>query len=320
MIHTSLRFAFFGTDDFSLTVLEELKKTGLVPVLIVTPPDRPKGRGLALTPPPAKLWALKNNIECFQPVVLDSSVTGQLSKVNGQLFIVASYGLIIPKEILEIPKHGTLNVHPSLLPKYRGATPIENQILNDEKEVGVTIMLMDEETDHGPIVAQRQWENTKQRAQNPNKTQSTDIKKASELRQMLAEEGGKLLGEVMPQWVTGKIKAIAQDDSKATYTKKLIKADGEVHLSQDPYKNFLKILAFQGSIGTYFFVFSSSPFQGEVPTCPESLRGSPRGRGVKKIRVIIKEANFQNGKLILTRVVPEGKKEMSYEEFLRGLH
>ena len=153
----NIKFVFFGTDDFSVIVLEQLKKAGFPPALIVTVPDHPKGRGLLLTPPPAKLWALRQGIPILQPETLDSAFNLQLTTYNLQLGVVASYGLIIPKSILIIPKHGTLNVHPSLLPKYRGATPIESQILSDEKEVGVTIMLMDEKVDHGPLLRQRKF-------------------------------------------------------------------------------------------------------------------------------------------------------------------
>lgn len=287
MIHNSFPFVFFGTDDFSVIVLEELKKAGLLPALIVTVLDRPKGRGLVVTSSPAKLWALENGIDCFQPARLDSSATYKLKTISYKLFIVASYGLIIPKDILNIPSKGTLNVHPSLLPKYRGATPIERQILNDEKEVGVTIMLMDEEMDHGPIVAQRVLQIPNHKNQIPN---------GAELRKMLAQEGGKLLAEVMPGWVEGKIEQKPQDHLRATYTKKLLKTDGEINLSDDPFRNFLRIQAFDGSIGTYFLVEQSG----------------------RKVRVLIKGARMEAEKLCITRVVPEGKKEMSYEEFLRG--
>lgn len=260
-----MKFVFFGTDDFSVTVLDELKSAGFLPSLIITVPDKPRGRGLRLSPSHAKQWAEKNKIT----VSFDcSSLTDDY-----QLFVVASFGKIIPKAMLDIPKYGALNVHPSLLPKYRGASPIESQILADEKEVGVTIILMDEQMDHGPILAQRKIE--------------------TRLRKVFAEEGGKLLVETLQKWLAGKIEPKPQDETRATYTKKLVKTDGEINLNDDSYKNFLKIQAFQGSIGTYF------------------LR--------KNIRVIIKDAEFEDGKLIISRVIPEGKKEMPYHDFLRGL-
>ena len=296
MTYNSLSFAFFGTDEFSIIVLEELVQAGFIPSVIVTVPDQPKGRGLVITPPPIKLWATKHDIPFIQPISLsDHSINFQLSSAkadNFQLFIVASYGLIIPENILDIPVKGTLNVHPSLLPKYRGATPIESQILNGAKEVGVTVMLMDAKMDHGLIVAQK-------------KIISEGMVSATILQKKLGEEGGRLLGGVLPQWVSGKLEARAQDHAEATYTKKLTKANGEINFSDDPYKNFLKIQAFEGSIGTYFYV--------------ESKRNGKRER-TRKTRVNIKAAEFKGGKCIITRVVPEGKKEMNYSDFLLGFN
>jgi len=141
-----MKFVFFGTDDFSVTVLDELKRADFLPSMIITVHDSRQGRGLKTLPSPAKLWAQENHI----PVSSDYS----LLTTDYQLFIVASYGKIIPKKILDIPEKGALNVHPSLLPKYRGASPIESQILNNEKEIGVTIMQVTEKMDAGPIVAQ----------------------------------------------------------------------------------------------------------------------------------------------------------------------
>ena len=151
-----MNFAFFGTDEFSVIILEELKNAGLLPARIVTATDKKMGRGMRLTPPPVKLWAQKNNISFLQPEKLDDGFFFELSTCNLQLFIVASYGKIIPKKILDIPTHSSLNVHPSLLPLYRGPSPLETQILDGAGETGVTIMKMDEEMDHGPILAQRE--------------------------------------------------------------------------------------------------------------------------------------------------------------------
>ena len=285
MIHTSLSFVFFGTDDFSITILEKLKEAGFLPKLVVTVPDRPKGRGLLLTPPPIKLWALSNNVSTLQPEKLDSAFCRTLKDEHHTLFIVASYGLILPKEVLDLPLKGTVNVHPSLLPKYRGATPLESQILGAEKEQGVTIILMDEKMDHGPIIAQKQIE-------------IDPYRKASELRKKMAGVGGMLLAEILPRWIHGEITSVPQDEAKATYTKKLEKSDGELDLGGNPLQNFLKIQAYDGSIGTHFFVERSG----------------------KKMRVAVKDATFSKGNLLLTRVVPAGKKEMSYTEFLRGLN
>jgi methionyl-tRNA formyltransferase len=138
----NLTWAFFGTDEFSTMVLDELKSQGFIPNLIVTTEDKPKGRKLLLTPPEAKVWADKENVNCLQLKTLrnEDSFNAIKSSVNEDfdLFVVASYGKIIPQNILDIPKYKTLNIHPSLLPKLRGPSPIASSILS-ENETGVTV-------------------------------------------------------------------------------------------------------------------------------------------------------------------------------------
>ena len=141
MNHDATKFVFFGSSEFSVYVLEELLLHGLKPILILTTPDKPQGRKLVLTPNIVKTWAKDHNIEVLDPSSLKPNTDSgqktiaQLSALNSELFLVASYGKIIPKEIFEIPKRKTLNIHPSLLPKYRGASPIQSQILEDEKRL-----------------------------------------------------------------------------------------------------------------------------------------------------------------------------------------
>jgi methionyl-tRNA formyltransferase len=284
MKNAELRIAFWGTSAFSVGVLEALAERGVLPDIIITAPDKPKGRNLIVTPPLTKKWAETHFISTFQPATLDAEA---IDALNGEgpwdLFIVASYGKIIPQAILDIPKHGTLNVHPSLLPKLRGASPIQSAILGEDK-TGVTIIRIDEKMDHGPIVAQKEvavfpWP-----------------PKASELERVLAREGGKLLAEIIPKWTEGKINAREQEHDQATYTKKFSKEDGLIDLAGDPLTNFKKIQAFDVWPRTYFFT----------------------ERHGKKIRVAITEADFADGKLVIKKVIPEGKKEMRYEDFLRG--
>ena len=286
-----IKFAFFGTPDLSVEILESLKKNGFVPSLVVTNPDRPQGRKMLLTPPPVKLWAQKNEIRFLQPEKLDFAFNLQLTTYNPQLFIVVAYGKILPKKVLEIPEKGALNIHYSLLPKYRGAPPIESAILNDDKDTGVSIMLMDEKMDHGPIVAQKNLELT------TYNLQLNWPPKASELRKEMNLVAGELLVKIIPAFIAGEIKPKEQDHSKATYCGKFTKNDGLLDLTEGPYKNFLKIRAFDDSIGTHFFSEKNG----------------------KKIRVVIKDAEFKNDKLEVLKVVPEGKKEMTYEVFSRGL-
>ncbi len=264
-----MNIAFFGTPRFATIILDELARVGLIPALIVSAPNAKAGRGLELTPPPTKTWALSHNIPCLQPEKIDDDFITTLRAKGYELFVVAAY---------------VLNVHPSLLPKFRGASPIEGQILADDPEVGVTIMLIDAEVDHGPIIAERK------------RTISDWPPKASALEETLARDGGRLLAEVLPKWVMGEIAAHAQDHERATYTKKITKEDGLLDLSGDPRLNFLKIRAFDPWPGTYFFV----------------------ERGGKKIRIKITDAKLTGGNLEILRVIPEGRREMSYEDFMRG--
>jgi methionyl-tRNA formyltransferase len=276
-------FIFFGTSRFSVIVLNMLKASGFLPKLIVTAPDRPKGRGLELTPSEVKIWAEKNNIEVLEPENLDSAFLLALRSANCTLFIVASYGKIIPKDVLDMATSGALNVHPSLLPKYRGASPLQSAILADDKNVGVTIMLMDEQMDHGPIVAQE-------------KVEISWPPRVDYLEEILGERGGSLLAEILPDVAQHTITATPQNHGEATFTKKIKKEDGEITLDEKlSHENYLKFLAYIGWPGTYFFAEKNG----------------------RKIRVLIKDAHFENGVFTPTRVVPEGKKEMSYESFLK---
>lgn len=281
------KIAFFGTPKLAVFVLEELSNAGLVPDLVITAPDKPKGRGLILTPSPVKVWAQKNNTAVLQPEKLDISfisVINALSPIPHTLFIVAAYGKIIPKEILELPTRGILNIHPSLLPEFRGPSPIESAILAGKEKTGVSIMLLDEKTDHGPILIQKE-------------ALVSDIVGKNELSEALFRIGGKVLSGIIPEWISGKIKAVPQDEGAATYTKKISKEDGLLDLSGDPVLNYRKIRAYEGWPGAYFFAEKNG----------------------KKIRVVIKDAELKDGKLVIKKVVPEGKKGMDYEAFAKSV-
>ena len=277
------RIAFFGTSDFSVRVLEALKRNAIMPALIVTVSDKPVGRKHVLTPPPVKIWAEENKINFLQPVKLkDLDFLYKLKDKSYDLFVVAAYGKIIPPPVLELPKHGAFNVHPSLLPRFRGAAPIETAIL-EEKETGVTIIRIDAEMDHGPIVSQ----------------QKLDIvwpQDAEIASKILAETGGEMLARIIPAWIRNEIHEITQDESRATYTRKIETKDGEINLNDFPEENWKKYLAYRHSPGVYFFT----------------------KRNQKDMRVIVTKALFENGQFVIQCVKPEGKKEMGYEDFKRG--
>lgn len=282
-----LRVAFFGTSKFALDALEELCQEGLVPMLVVTGEDKPQGRKLELTPTPVKVYAQAQGLDCIEPKNLkDDPALSILMNSEWDLFILASYGKIVPKEILDLPKYGMLNIHPSLLPKLRGASPVRTAILTDQKDaVGVTIMLMDEELDHGPIVAQA-------------RIQPEDWPiGALMLEELLAREGAKLLVEILGDWITETLKPEPQDHELATYAPKIKKLDGGIALDANPHENMRKVKALEGWPGTFFFMTEN---------------GKPVR--IKIIDAIINEA----GEFEPTRVIPEGRREMDYQDFLRG--
>lgn len=276
------KIIFFGTPKFSVKILEHLEKAKLTPALIITSPDKPKGRKLRLAPPAVKTWAEERGIEYLQPDTLKNNPTliARISALAPDLIILASYGKFLPKEILEIPKHGSLNVHPSLLPKLRGPSPIQSAILNGDKETGVTIILMNEKMDEGPILTN-------------NKLQITNCKTSKELGEELAELGGKLLTETIPKWLKGEIKPQPQDHREATYTKMFTKKDGLIDLSEPSEVIERKIRAFTPWPGAYVFA--------------------------KGKRIIITKAELgKNSTLKIKRVKPESKKEMDFRDYIKS--
>jgi len=280
-------FVFFGTSSFSVIILERLKEKGIVPSLIVTTPDQPKGRKLIMTPPPVKEWADKEKVSVIQPERLrDEIVASTLSNGNFTFFLTASYGKIIPQSILSIPPKGCLNIHPSLLPKYRGPSPIQYQLLANEERVGTSIMLMDSEVDHGPILAQKEI--------SLERTEGELTLDYLALEKKLAEESATLFAETLPQYLKETILPRTQDHAKATFTKMIEKKDGELNLADNARENYRKYLAYFNWPGTYFFVKHED----------------------KEMRVLIKKASFKNGVYVIERVLPEGKTERDYSENL----
>src|SRR6185312_10782839 len=152
-------FVFFGTPRFAVRVLDALEANGHMPALIITAPDKPAGRGLEMKPAPAKEWALERGIDVLTPSTLkDEQLVAELQNSDWDVFVVAAYSKLLPKRVLDIPRKGALNVHPSLLPKFRGPSPAVSAILADERATGVSIMQMAEKMDAGPIIAQARIE------------------------------------------------------------------------------------------------------------------------------------------------------------------
>lgn len=281
-------FAFFGTPLFSVRVLDALEAHGYLPALVITAPDKPRGRGLEVSPSPAKEWAEKRGIDTLEPATLkDASVLDELANTDWDVFIVAAYAKLLPKSILDLPRRGCLNVHPSLLPALRGPSPARSAILEDRRESGVTVMQMAEQMDAGPIVAQARIE-----------IDATEWPPAGSMYEdLLSTEGGNLLAEVLPDWLEGNITAAPQDEAQATFCKKFTDDDALIDLRGDAHQALLKIRAFDASPRAHFFATAKD------------------GR---RLRVNITDAAVEDGALKILRVVPEGKKEMPYEDFLRS--
>ena len=283
MNNKNIKIGFFGTPEYAVMTLEALHNAGFDIRFVVTMPDRPQGRRMIVTAPPTKIWADKHSIPIIQPDSLKTSeIESQLKSYDCDIFVVIAYGKIIPENILNIPKFKSLNIHGSLLPKLRGSCPIETAILQDQRKTGVTIIRMDKEMDHGPIVAMKEvivepWP-----------------PKAEDLGKEIVKSGSELLISIIPDWISGKIRETEQDHSQATFTKMIEKEDGLIYLNDDPYKNYLKIQAYHGWPSAFFYL----------------------NKNGNKIRVKITQARFENGKLIIDKVIPEGRTETTYESLL----
>ena len=211
-----MRIVFMGTPDFAVQVLASLLDAGREVVGVFTRPDRPVGRGKRMSPPPVKRYSDERGLPVFQPASLKSQeVQRRMSELRPDVIVVAAYGRYIPREVLELPLRGCLNVHPSLLPKYRGPSPVSAAILAGDDATGVTVMKVTEEMDAGPIVTSRRT------AIGPDET-------AESLTRRLFELGAELLVEVLPKWAAGDIEGEPQDQGLATATKLLTREDGEI--------------------------------------------------------------------------------------------
>lgn len=271
----NLNFVFFGTPDVASETLEILKANGYLPSLIVTTPDKPQGRKMVVTPPPVKAWAQKNNIPYLQPEKITPDFIEEFKKLNTDLSIVVAYGKILPEEIIKMPKLGTINIHYSLLPKYRGASPVEACLLNGDTETGVSIQQMAFKLDSGDIIVEEKLN-----------IDINDIKNT--LREKLIKIGGDLLCKIIPDIFNQNLNPIAQDESRATFCKKIKKEDGEIDPNGNALGNWNKYRAFFGWPGVFFFI---------------------NGKRIK-----ITKARYENDSFVIERVIPEGKKEIDFKE------
>lgn len=286
----SISYAFFGTGALAESVLASLVNKGYVPSLVVTKPDAPQGRHMERKEPYIKTWATLKGIDVYQPESLKGlSNDSPLHTKEFDVFIVASYGKIIPEDILNLPSHGVLNVHPSLLPYHRGPSPIQSVLLSGEMMTGISIMKLDKEVDHGPLLVQ-------------NTFMISPYENAGTLEVRCGQLGGELLVSILPHYVEGSLILKEQDHSQATMSKKITKDMGLVHLDDDIDITRRKYRALTPWPGLYFFI----------------------NHGGKEMRVkinqleLVEERGSTFAKDYIISVTPEGKKEMDWESFKRG--
>jgi methionyl-tRNA formyltransferase len=294
------RIIFMGSPEFALPSLRRLAEH--YPLAgVVTQPDRPAGRGRGLTPPPVKALALQLGLPVIQPERLrQPEAMQQLHAWAPDLIVVAAYGQILRPAVLELPPLGCINVHASLLPRWRGAAPIQAAILHGDAESGATIMRMDAGVDTGAVLSQRAL---------PILSGET----AGELSARLAEAGADLLIEILPAYLSGGLAPRPQDDSLATYAPLLKKEDGALDFTQPAEELARRVRAFQPWPGAYttwkggpLKILHSRPVAGSLPPgrCAE-VQGLPA-------------VGCQPGLLLLDELQPAGKKPMSGGDFLRG--
>lgn len=298
-----LKVVFMGTPDFSVPVLNMLIKNSNV-VGVVTQPDKPVGRKGKLSISPIKQVALENNIKLFQPSKIKQEYDDIL-KLNPDIIITCAYGQIIPKEILDYPRLGCINVHASLLPHYRGGAPIHRAIINGDKVSGVTIMYMDINMDSGDIIAQRE-------------TEILDSDTAESLFDKLSNIGSELLYDTLPSIIDGTNNRIKQDESMATYSYNIKPEDEIIDFYKTSREVFNQIrglnswpVAYTYIDGKRLKVWASrigiSDKEAEYGTIINIYKD---GIGIKTI----------DGEVIITEIQPESKKRMKVSDYLNGLN
>ncbi len=313
-----MRVIFMGTPDFSVGILEKLIEAGHEIALVVTQPDKPKGRGKAVQFPPVKEAALAHGLEVYQPArIRDAACAARLRGYEADVAVVAAFGQILPKEILEAPRYGCVNVHASLLPKYRGASPIQWAVINGEAVSGVTTMRMDEGLDTGDVIFREEV------ALDPKET-------GGSLFERLAQAGAALCVKTLAAIEDGTAAYEPQEDGEATYTRIIKKQLGEIDWSKgaaqierlvrglDPWPSAYTYLG-----GKTLKIWKSSvKEEGKSAGAPGSSSGGDAKTPPPGTVLSAGKGRFEvqsgDGVLILEEVQLEGKKRMAADAFLRG--
>ena len=308
-----MKIIFMGTPDFAVVPLEEIYKAGHEIVLIVTQPDKPRGRSGKLAPSPVKSWALEHDIEVFQPKkIRDEESVDYLSKIECDIAVVAAFGQILPKSILDMPRYGCINVHASLLPKYRGAAPIQWAILNGEKKSGVTIMQMGEGLDDGDMLLTRE-------------VMLDGTETGGSLFDDLALLGGKAVVEALELIEQGSINPVKQDESAATHVSMISKELGRINWSDaaERIERYVRGLNPWPSAYSSFRGKNLKIWRSHVVSSDELDSNGVNAADYKDGQVcfVNKKCVFVatgDGVLSLDEIQLEGKKRMEIAPFLLG--
>ncbi|HXX59466.1 MAG TPA: methionyl-tRNA formyltransferase [Dehalococcoidales bacterium] len=299
-----MRIVFMGTPEFAVAPLQCLLRDRHEIVAVYTQPDREAGRGRALASPPVKTAAERAGIPVFQPDRLRSTEEiDRLAAFKPEVIVVAAYGQILREAVLNLPPQGCLNIHPSLLPLYRGVSPVPAAILHGDEFSGVSIMKLDKGVDTGPVLGQL-------------KVKVADWDNTGTMTEKLAVLGGQMLVDLLPRWTAGKIIPRFQDGTRASYTVKLEKKDGEIDWRKPAIEIWRQVRACQpwpGAVtrllGKQLKIIEAVPLAGAttVPGKVVALQTKP-GLGIET----------SSGILGLVQIQLEGKRVMNGEEFLRG--
>ena len=228
-----------GTSSYSVEVCKSIINSGFHVVGVCTKPDSKIGRGKDLTPHPLKDFALKNDVTVLTPIDLTScDVLRDFSELKPNLIVLVGYGLLVPSQILKLPEYGCLNIHPSLLPRYRGPSPVSSAIINGDDFTGVSVMLMDEGLDTGPVLQQK-------------RVIIDESETANELTYKLFKIGGDMLVDLIPLWTDGSINLTKQDETQASNTSKIVKQDGRIKWDEDAQSISRKVRAYSPWPGTF---------------------------------------------------------------------
>ena len=302
-----MRILFMGTPDFALFTLKALVDAGENVVGVVTQPDKPKGRGYELCPPPVKVYALEQGLPVYQPTTLkNGAFDSDLRALAPDVIVVVAYGKILPKDVLDLPKHGCINVHGSLLPEYRGAAPMQRAIIDGKTETGVTTMQMAEGLDTGDMLV-------------TVRVPIGENDNFEDIHDRLGLAGAEALMETLAQLRNGTLTATVQDDALSTYAAKIEKADCLLDFTMDARTVHNRVRG----LSPIPLSFTRTP-DGKMLKIPESRvchekthTGAEFGQ-ILDLDGVIRVACGEGTVLEILRVLPEGKGRMSAADYIRG--